>query len=73
MIQFLAGVILVLAMAMWVVYRTGKDKGLFLQGLVLGLAYAYVADPIKAGMLVGAVIAAVAIAVMACMSINKNE
>lgn len=73
MIQFLAGVILVLAMAMWVVYRTGKDKGLSLQGFILGWMYASAAAPAKAGMLVGAVIAAVAIAVMACMSINKNE
>ena len=73
MIQFLAGVILFLAMAAWIARRVNKEKGLFLQGLALGLAYAYVADPVKAGMLVGVVIAAVVIVVAACMLINGNE
>lgn len=72
MIQFLAGVILFLAMAAWMARRVNKEKGLFLQGIILGLVYAYVADPVKAGMLVGVVIAAVVI-VVACMLINENK
>ena len=73
MIQFLGGVILFLVMAAWMAHRVNKEKGLFLQGFILGWLYASAANPAKAGMLVGAVVAAVAIAVMACMSINRNE
>lgn len=73
MTQFLAGVVLVLVMAAWIVYRAGKNKGLFLPGFILGGTYAYAADLAKAGMLTGSVIAVVIIIVMACLLVNNDK
>lgn len=73
MTQFLAGAVLALVMAAWVVYRACKDKGLLLPGVILSGTYVYAADLAKAGMLAGGVIAVIMIIVMACLLVNNDK
>lgn len=73
MTDFLIGFGLSLISMVWLAYRVSKDKGVFLEGFALGVAFATAPDLAKIGMISGAFIAIIIIIVVGCIDINKDN